>query len=196
VRTAAVRRAVRTALAALACASLVTACASKRVEPPKPPTETTVRAKFTAEQTAKALGAIRDLQLRESLERHLVERGRSARGQGLRFAVERVEQGETMHIGAGMQLVRTFVLYHEYDDRRFTTWIEGIETVGGNVRAAFRAQAGGSGRGIAEIAAVELNRAVVDLHEFDKGDAPCCPTRRNQAMYTLTGFSLEVAKNP
>lgn len=184
------------ALVALLCTVLLAAgCAfKKKPEPPPIPKEAEIRAKFSAEQTAKAFAALTDPGLRKAIEQHLVERGRAARSRNLRLAVERIQSGETMNLGRGLQLVRTFVLYHEYDERGFTTWLEGVETVGDSVRTAMRAPVGGNGKAFATIAAVDLNRVVLDLYEFDPTDQACCPTKRNQTMYTLTGFSLEPAR--
>jgi hypothetical protein len=128
------------------------------------------------------------------IERHLGERARAARGRGARLAIETLRVGETMGIGGGLAMTRVFALYHEYDEREFVTYLEGMELVGANLRLAARLPVAGSGRGLAQLENVELNRAVLKVHTRTDKDPPCCPTRAGFIAYHLTGFSLEPAQ--
>ena len=89
---------------------------------------------------------------------------------------------------------RAFALYHEYDDKGFTTYLEGIELIGGRIRAALREPVGGSGRGFAELDTVELNRAVLRVYLLEEKDPKCCPSKEARAAYYLTGFGLQSAQ--
>lgn len=180
--------------AAAIVAALVTACTTPAKPPPKPPTETEIRARFTAERSYAALAKLEDRFAREAVERQLGDRSRAARGAGRRLAIEDVRLGETMNIGGGQSLQRVFALYHEYDEKAFTTYLEGIELVGGRVRAALREAVGGNGRGFAEIDEVELNRAVLKVYVLEDKDPKCCPSKEARAAYYLTGFGLQSAQ--
>lgn len=182
---------------AAACLAIVAAfalgaCATPKKPPPKPPTEVEYRTeRFTAERTRDALASIPELPLREAIDRHIAERGRAARGRGMRLTVDKILIGERMGIGGGMELVRAFVLYHEFDAKTFTTWLEGIELVGGTLRAAFRQPVGGAGKDLATLAAVDLNRAYLEIYTRTDKDPPCCPSELGQIGYSMTGFNLE-----
>jgi hypothetical protein len=173
---------------------MLVACASKPKEAPKPPpTEADIRARFNAETSRKALASLTDEGLRRAVDRQLAERAERAGRR--RLVVESARIGETINIGGGQFLHRVFALYHEYDDAAFTTYLEGVELIGGRTRSALRVAVGGSGKGFAEIAEVELNRAVLRLYLHEDGkDSPCCPTKEASTAYYLTGFSLEPAR--
>ena len=172
----------------------LSACGLKPVKPPTPLTESAVRARFTAERSEQSLAQVRDAATRETMRRQLGERARSARAQGRRLAIESIRAGEQMTLGQGMRLERVFALYHEYDDKTFTTFLEGVEIVAGTPRVALRQPVGGPGRGFVELSEVELNRAILEVHLFKDGDAKCCPTDIGRTAYYLTGFSLEPAQ--
>ena len=169
-------------------------CASKPKDTPKPPpTESDIRARFNVETSRKALDSLSDEGLRRAVDRQLAERAERAARR--RLVVESVRLGETINIGGGQSMQRVFALYHEYDDAAFTTFLEGIELIGGRTRSALRVVVGGSGKGFAEIAEVELNRAVLRVFLVEEGkDQPCCPSREASTAYYLTGFSLEPAR--
>lgn len=176
---------------ALVLALTLGACATPKPPPPKPPSESDYRERFTADRTRAALASVPELPLREALDRHVAERGREARSGGRRLTVDRIAVGERIGIGGGMELVRVFVLYHEFDARSFTTWLEGVELVAGRIRAAFRQPVGGSGKELAVLAGVVLNRAFLEIYRHREGDPLCCPTERGEIAYSMTGFALE-----
>jgi hypothetical protein len=181
-------------LAVVFTAVLAGGCASTPKEPPKRVTESDVRARFTAERSEQALAKVEDATIRNVMRRQLAERSRAALARGARVAIEAVRVGEKMGIGQGMNLERVFALYHEYDATTFTTYLEGVELIGGALRTAMRQPVGGTGKGFAELFEVELNRAVLDVYFFKDGDPDCCPSETGRTAYYLTGFGLESAQ--
>ena len=176
------RRALR-----LLAAAMLAACANSNPAPL--PTEPSVRARFTPEHAAGVLTKIENPVMRDVLRRHFIERSRAAGRMSL--TLDDVRVGERMNIGGGMALERVFALYHEHDERRFTTYLEGIEMIGGRVQGAYRQTVGGSGAGLAAIEFTELNRVILKRYVAQADDAPCCPTKLDRIGFTLTGAAME-----
>ena len=181
---------LRIALTAVAMA--LTACSVTKPTPPL--TEPGIRARFNDAQTTSALAKIDNPLQRDLLRRHFEERAQSARGRGLRLALDDVRIGEHMTLGGGMALERTFALYHEYSERGFTTYVEGIESLGGRVQGAYREPIGGSTTGLAAIELVELNRVILRRYAWQASDPRCCPTQLESIGFMLTGTTLEAMR--
>lgn len=185
---------VRFLLAALGAGLLGCGCASKPVELPKPITEADVRAKLNVGQTTVALGELKDDRARELLERHFESRQREARRRGLQYALERALIGEDISIGAGARLQRAFALVHEYDANGFTSYLEAVEIIGGRVRQTLRSPVGQSGKQLATLEFVDLDRAALRTYRFADKDPPCCPSLIVDTLYAWRGLTLEVLR--
>jgi len=174
----------------LAAAAVCAGCASKE-PPPKPPTEAEVRSHWTDEETTKVLNGLDDAAARAALTRYFAAQAREASQHGMQLAVESIKVGEDIGIGGGMSMKRLFVLYHEYDDQRFISYLAGFETVAGRLQSEYHRPVGGSKVGIAKLDFVELNRAIITLYAYAPGDPPCCPTKVGKTGFQLGAASLE-----
>ena len=180
------------ALANLAALALIAACATKPDKPPAPPpTESEIRKRLNDAQTALALDELKELTVREQMERHFQERRRDAARRQRQFAAERAVVAENIGIGNGLALVRVFSLYPEYDDKTFTTYLAATELIGGRIRTALATRVGALGDRFASLDFVELDRAVLKVALYREKEPPCCPTEIGQVVYTLRGMSLE-----
>lgn len=177
--------------AVLSIALLVCGCAGEPASEPKPITETQVRAALDSTQSAAALRQIRDERAREVLARHFETRLRDARRRGLQYSVEKVLLGEDIGIGAGARLQRAFALAHEYDAGTLTTYLEAIEIIGARLQQTLRAVVGQSGKQLATLEFLDLDRAAVRTYRFAPNDPPCCPSIIVDTLYAWRGLTLE-----
>lgn len=177
--------------AVLGFALLACGCAGEPTSAPKPITETQVRAALDSTQTAAALRQINDERVREVLARHFETRARDAKRRGLQYSVEKALIGEDIGIGAGARLQRAFALAHEYDDSTLTSYLEAIEIIGTRVQQTLRALVGQSGKQLATLEFLDLDRAAVRTYRFAQNDPPCCPSIIVDTLYAWRGLTLE-----
>lgn len=170
---------------------LIGGCASESADMPKPITEADVRTKLSTGQTGAALRELRDERARELLERAFEARRRDAQRRGLQYAVERVLIGEDIGIGAGARLQRAFALAHEFDDKTISTYLEAVELIGGRVQQTLRTIVGQSGKRLATLELVDLDRAGLRTYRFAEKDPPCCPSLIVDTIYAWRGLVLE-----
>jgi len=180
----------RTAWCAALAAAVLAACAADK-PPPKAPVESELRAQWAADDPGKALEAVKDPALRESLRRWFADRAREAAGRSMKLAVGSVATAEEIGIGGGLSIVRLFAVYHEYDESRFVSRLAGIEAVGGRIGTEYRRTVGGTGVAFVSIKFTELNRVILDTWRFEKSDPPCCPSRRGETGYQFSPSSLD-----
>lgn len=185
-------RIVSPVVMALMLALVVALGACTPVKPKPPLTELAIRARFTPEHTATALAKIPIAATRLAIERHLAERELNARPR--RVIIDDARVGETIDAGGGIALERVFVLFHEFDARGFTTYLEGIEVIAGRRHNAYRLRVGASEPNrteLTEIDAVDLNRVFLRRFVPKAGDLPCCPTDIQTPSFVLTPNALE-----
>ena len=162
----ALRGCVWCTLLVLVLTTLTGCAAPKSEEKPKLITEAQVREKLNPTQTSRALAALGDPAVREPIDRYFARRSRELQPKGLKLAVDRALLGEDVGIGDGLALRRVFVLFHQYNDSSFDTQLAAFELVGGAVRLALTAPVGGSGRALATLDEIDLDRAILSVTTF------------------------------